>query len=86
MNKEEKIKKAIHEARKKNKKASDFESDNGDARCVAAMSEEKYAEMIDKCGNDREKQDKFLRDNPEHLTASAREHKLSKKRTVIPLS
>jgi len=82
---DEKIKKAIAEARKKNK-TSDFETDDGDMRCMAAMSEKKYQEMISKCGNDREKQDRFLRDNPEHLTASAREHKLPKKRKIIPLS
>lgn len=74
------VQKAIREARKHHQKASDFDSKDGGMRQVAAMSEKQFSEMIDECGNDKEKQDRYLRDHPENLTASAKEHGLPKRK------
>lgn len=78
------IEEILEEARKKTK-PTDHETKDGFMRCVGAVTEKQHQEMIKECGSDIDKQNRWLRDHPQHLTASPRQHNLPKKKTYFIL-
>ena len=65
---------AAEEMRKETRmKASMTHTKDGAWNCVASLPKTVHREMLEKCGNDPEKQNMFLRDHPQHLTQTPRE-------------
>lgn len=64
-------------------KPSSAETDTGSMRRVAAYPVDVLTEVQDKCGGDPEKEQMFLRDNPQWLTIPRNQANLPPKRIYI---
>jgi hypothetical protein len=81
----DKIERILAETRKRTR-AKDHWSKDGFMKCIGAMTERQHQQMTKECGDDIDKQNRWLRDHPQHLTASPKAHGMPKKKIIIPLS
>ena len=84
MTTEHQKRRTVHKALKESRKDTDVtDHSSGGMRCVAVQTEQEHLEMVEECGNDPDKRNRWRRDHPESLTASAKQHKLPKRKTTF---